>query len=208
MRLSRVIKCINKRYHSATLYMHEQGTRLLKKLKQQQKHLALDPCEACHDPTCGWKLYYSALFKAEYFPCVHEVGFTRVLWYHPEEQRVSVSVADSFAIEEYTPNSETAQIQIPQAHHSNLFLWPPLDDEWHGNSESIPIFAASLATEVKNLSKQRVPYLQLALSLAVGYMRFVPDNEDTPEKRSAFRAQCWEEVRANQEANHIAPAEN
>jgi hypothetical protein len=149
---------------------------------------------------------------------VHEVGIARVLWYHPEEQRVSVTqrvsvaqhvsvtVPNSFTILEYTPNSETIQIPIPQARHNKLFVWPPFDDEWHGNSESIPMFAAALATEVKNLAKKRVPYLQLALTLAVQYMRFYPNDEDTPEKRSAFRAQCWQEVLANQESNQNAPA--
>jgi hypothetical protein len=213
-RLQKLIELLNNRYDSATLYKHEQGTRLLNKLQQQQRDRGIVPVETCQDHRCGWKQFYSALLNINYFPCIHEAGLKEVEFYDPGQEQQGLdqdqdqdqesqdqdqesvrSVPTDVELKEYV-----GEWEIPQQIVTNSLKISGHnpEDECQGDSEteSMSGFISNLLTEVMSISKQDLPYRKLMITLSLRYGMFLEKNGDSEEKRSIFRAECWLEAEA------------
>jgi hypothetical protein len=194
MRLHEVLECIIKRYNSGKLYLHEQGTKLLKKLKKQQIHLQLQQPKTCNDERCGWKHYFRRLMNTNYFPCVHEVGITQVVWFQPEQRPLLNPVENSINISDYTGDWE-----LPQEGNTNHNPLTGIENEWHRDAETAVTFIVTLATEVNNMRLNNLIYPNLIAALALRYKDFLQgqEQEEGVETRSAFRADIWLEAENN-----------
>jgi hypothetical protein len=199
-KLRKILDCIANRYDSASRYQHKQGTKLLTKLKQQQKYLEFRSHAECTDIRCGWKAYYTHLMRVNYFPCVHKVGLKKVVWYNPGLDGGLPLVTDS--LEEIEYNGDWT---IPEARNAKSITKIGLENEWHRDSLSVSAFLSTLATELSYICKESPPYPHLIATLAHLYDDFLKkkakENQgpypETEENRSNFRIDCW--LRAKEE---------
>jgi hypothetical protein len=184
-RLRKVIKLMVTRYHLASEYKHTQGTRLLKKLEQQQKSWRLQQCEECRDEKCGWKNYFSALLCTN-FPCVHEVGSRTVSWFQPEEEQTEITFDDVFQMIEYGGTWD-----IPHSDDIDCISENSFESEWYRDSVTRSAFIEVLAREVTSISRQHIPNPHMIATLGACYAEFLGGGEDNVITRSNFRAEWW-----------------
>jgi hypothetical protein len=186
-RLHKIIECITNRYNSGNLYLHTQGTKLLKKLEQQHQQLELPKRDTCEDSRCGWETYFTALMKTN-FPCIHTVGSKKVNWFQPKTTILEHPVSNLFEVTEYD-----GSWRIHYSRGANLIPNSGLESEWHRDCQSKSAFIVVLATEVKNISRKRIPCSQLVATLGACYQAFLENNpnNDNIIARSKFRAEWW-----------------
>jgi hypothetical protein len=185
-RLRKVIGCITARYNTAKRFKHTQGTRLLKKISQKQQSLGIQRCEECTDDKCGWKAYFTGIMQCK-FPCVHEVGSEKVVFFHPgEEVPPHYPVPDCLE-----PNDYIGKWKIPSSQQVSTISQNSLEEEWYRDSESVSAFITVLATEIRNMCKKHIIHPHLIVTLGACYLDFLCGGDDTQETRSIFRLEWW-----------------
>jgi hypothetical protein len=184
-RLHKVIKYIEKRFESASMYCHTQGTKLLKKLVHMQKSLHIERCDICQDERCGWKKYYSSILFTS-FPCVHEVGTKQIEWFKPEQLTPENIVQDSIEVVDYHGSLEISHLDDSYNIPKNS-----IENECYRDTETTSAFIVTLATEISNISRKGIEYQQLVATLSAWYYHFLDGEEDTFITRSNFRVECW-----------------
>jgi hypothetical protein len=194
LRLQNVVDEIMKLYETFTEKCGRQAKSTLKYLKDEARKRGLPGTAKCTVQGCGWSRIFSYRFGIENFPCIHTAGTSKVEFGSVE--RPVCAVQEHKVDTRLTPRewgSEPASHDEPEI--------PEKPETNQEDTKEAPGFMKQLASELMSLNKRKFPdWTNTVIALCrEWYQR--PDQTDTKEVRSQFRADWWQRAKKGTQQN-------